>query len=100
MCTNIERAISNTMSSYASNIQLEIIFNIPLQDNIDEYQCQFHLTNDKEFFFCTNALPLDDKALKCLPPILNDVNQTVYNVVLSVHHVIHILINLYGVFKQ
>ncbi|CAF4819095.1 unnamed protein product, partial [Rotaria sp. Silwood2] len=75
MCTNIERVIPDTISLHSSNIQLEIIFNIPLQNNIDEYQCQFRLTNENEFLFYTNALLLNDKTLKCLPPILNNINQ-------------------------
>ncbi|CAF3358682.1 unnamed protein product [Rotaria sp. Silwood1] len=86
MCTSIERVIPETMSLHSSNIQLEIIFNIPLQHNIDEYQCQFRLTNEKEFLFYTNTILLNDQTLKCLPPILNNINQAVYNVALSVYH--------------
>jgi hypothetical protein len=39
---------------------------------MDEYQCQFRLEN---ILFYTNAILIDDKTLKCLPPVLNHLNQ-------------------------
>ena len=48
------------------------MFNIPLESNLDEYQCQFRLNN---LTFYTNAVLINDKILKCLPPRLTNMNQ-------------------------
>ena len=83
---------------------MEILFNIPLQNNLDEYQCQFRLQEKDQRLFYTPAILLDEKIVKCLPPELNERNQgefitslpgkiwrifrlsAIYRMVLSIHH--------------
>ncbi|CAF0806289.1 unnamed protein product [Adineta steineri] len=86
MCTNIERVIPETISLQSSDIHLEIILNIPLKNNLDEYQCQFELIDKKNILFHTNAVLVNDKTLKCFPPVLSNMNQSIYNIVLSLYH--------------
>ena len=54
------------------NTKFEILFNNPLENSLDEYQCQFRLN---EQLFYTTAILLNEKTIKCLPPILTDYNQ-------------------------
>ncbi|CAF2092165.1 unnamed protein product [Rotaria magnacalcarata] len=86
MCTNIERVAPETISLHSSDTQLEILINVPLKNDTDEYNCQFRLTDENEFLYYTNAILLNDKTLKCLPPAFNNRSQAVYNVALSVYH--------------
>jgi hypothetical protein len=51
------------------------MFNVPLEHKISEYQCQFRLNNEQELVFYTNAVVINDKILKCFPPVLNNMNQ-------------------------
>ncbi|CAF0972350.1 unnamed protein product, partial [Adineta ricciae] len=86
-CTSIERVSPDTISLHASDIQLEIVLNIPLQSNLDEYRCQFEIHEHEGLTVRTNAVLLDEKTLKCFPPTLSNLNQSVYHAVLSLHHV-------------
>ncbi|CAF5003986.1 unnamed protein product, partial [Rotaria magnacalcarata] len=51
MCTNIERVAPETISLHSSDTQLEILVNVPLKNDTDEYNCQFRLTDENEFLY-------------------------------------------------
>ncbi|UJR25406.1 hypothetical protein I4U23_006753 [Adineta vaga] len=85
-CTNIERVFPDTISLHSSDIQLEIVLNIPLQLNLDEYQCRFHIHDHENSVLYTNAILRDDRTFKCFPPVLSNRNQSVYHTVLSLYH--------------
>ncbi|CAF3426598.1 unnamed protein product [Rotaria sp. Silwood1] len=85
MCTHIERVIPQTISLNTLNTELQVVFNIPLQNNnVDEYMCRFSV-NDQEELYYTNAI-LNHNIVKCFPPILNNTNRAIYNIILSIDH--------------
>ncbi|CAF0888901.1 unnamed protein product [Rotaria sordida] len=86
MCTHIERVIPQTISLNTLNTELQVVFNIPLRNNtVDEYICRFSF-NDREESYHTNAI-FNHNTVKCFPPILNNTDRAIYNVILSIDHI-------------
>ncbi|CAF2855683.1 unnamed protein product [Rotaria sp. Silwood2] len=86
MCTHIERVIPQTVSLNTLHTELQVIFNIPLRNNsVDEYMCRFGF-NDQEEPYHTKAI-LNRNIVKCFPPILNNTDRAIYNVILSIDHI-------------
>ncbi|CAF3432092.1 unnamed protein product [Rotaria socialis] len=85
MCAYIEQVIPQTISLNLLNIELQVKFNVPLRSDTDEYMCRFTFKNGEQLYR-TNA-SLNHNIVKCFPPVLNNINQAIYNVVLSIEHV-------------
>ncbi|CAF5133098.1 unnamed protein product, partial [Rotaria magnacalcarata] len=85
MCAYIEQVIPQTITLNVLNIELQVMFNVPLRSDTNEYMCGFTFKNGEQLYR-TNA-SLSHNIVKCFPPILNNMNQAIYNVVLSIEHV-------------
>ncbi|CAF1004854.1 unnamed protein product [Adineta steineri] len=83
ICTSIEQVIPQEIALDILHTELKIVFNVPLRNNINEYMCQFNVIDREELYY-TNAI-LNYDTMKCLPPILKNMNYGRYNIILSIY---------------